>query len=133
MRGVSDKDHASRTSPYLLLDINALHADQAGDDGILDKVLVGHDLGAGEGAQCIDELGGGALEVADGHKVYTFVCLQAVASVPVAALLNEFLKLINVGAHQSVVVEEEAEADESKHDIDAGAGRNGFRKQVFVS
>ena len=78
------------------LDGLSVHADDAGEDGVGDKRFVVHDFGGVEGGEDVDEEFGGAEEVADDEFVDAFVDFESVFALPVAALFQETVALVDV-------------------------------------
>ena len=74
---------------HLLLEIDALEGERVCDDGKRDKVVVGHELGGGERAQCVEEEHAATGELPDGYGVEALVNLEPVPAVPVAAVIDE--------------------------------------------
>jgi len=126
-------DGASASEPTnLLAELLALEAEDAGEDAERDKVVVRDQLGRGEGRERVEEQVGGLGEVADREEVDARVDLEAVAAVPVAALVDELLGAVERRNDEVVVRVEQGDADDAQDEVDLGplAGRLGERLVV---
>jgi len=62
----------------------------------------------------------------DGEKVKTTIDFEAVATVPVATLLDKLVRFGNVGRDELDVAKEEADADEREDDVYPGTQAGGL-------
>lgn len=73
----------------LFLEIDTFEGESVGNDGKGDKVVVRDEFRGGECGEGVDEEFTAALELPDGKEVEAVVHFEAVAAVPVTALLDE--------------------------------------------
>lgn len=114
------------------LEVDALERDGTGQHGVHYQVAVGAELVRGEGRQAVEEQGGRAAVVAHGEQVQTLVGLEAVATVPVAAGLDERLGALDRLLDQLLVAEEKAETNYGEDEIDLGAEDARLLEEVLV-
>uniref|UniRef100_A0A8W7Q3K7 Uncharacterized protein n=1 Tax=Anopheles coluzzii TaxID=1518534 RepID=A0A8W7Q3K7_ANOCL len=108
----------------LVAQLVARQADHRHVHGVAHERRVLHQLVAGEGADRVEEKVGRRLKVAYRNAVRTLVHLQPVPAVPVAALLDQILGLVDVARDQIVIEIEQPDADLVKHDVEPVAERN---------
>jgi hypothetical protein len=101
----------------LLLEIDAVQRQRPGNDGEGHKVVIREQFGRGKRRKRIDEERTRGFELADGEEVEAAVDLEAIATVPVAALLDELVRFREVGGDELVVAKEESDANEREDDV----------------
>mgnify|MGYP006899217539 CR=1 FL=1 len=83
------KSQAGRTEPHLFLQVFPLEGKHAGKDTQHDKVVIVDQFARGERRQSVEQEFGALFKVADREEVDAAVDFEAVAAVPVSALVDE--------------------------------------------
>lgn len=86
---VSDHAHLGLDHTHLALDIAAFQCQQTGEDGVLHKGAVVHELSGSEGRHGLEEAGGRLLKVPHRNGVESLIRLESVPAIPVPTLLNQ--------------------------------------------
>lgn len=110
-------DYGLRGLEHFLLDADAVHVEDAGEHAVGDQLFVGHHFGAVEGGQHIDEEFAGGREVADDQAVDALVDLELVLALPVAALLEQLVALVDVLLDLVVVLQHQVDAHQLERDV----------------
>jgi hypothetical protein len=79
--------------------------------------MIRQQLRRGKSRERIDEERTRRFELANGKKVEAMIDFEAIATVPVAALLDKLVRFREVGGDELVVAKEEADADEREDDV----------------
>jgi hypothetical protein len=111
---------------YFFLYGLSVHADDAGQHGVGHKCFVVHDFGGVESGEDVDEEFGGSEEVADDEFVDAFVDFESVFALPVTALFEETMALIDVVLDFVDGVELEVDFDEEEGDVHFFPDFDGF-------
>lgn len=104
------------------LQVRPVQGYDTGHDGVLRQLLVAADLGRGERRQRVEQQLGCLGKVSGGHQVDPAVCLIAVTALPVPALLDVALDLVQVLRHQRVVSIEKLDSCQRQQNVDLGSG-----------
>ena len=83
------KSQAGRAEPHLFLQVFPLEGKHAGKDTQHDKVVIVDQFARGERRQSVEQEFGALFKVADREEVDAAVDFEAVAAVPVSALVDE--------------------------------------------